>query len=139
MSIILAILFQNLTTEVKGGSFAATDSHMDIRQSGLQGDDAAWQSTIYNQIARPFAWLNFGDADLAPRTWRDVEPRDDLKGNAAQFQAFGTAIETLSRGGVQFKDPAAVRAFAAKKFGLDDMPEFEIKPPAPAATGAFGK
>ncbi len=138
MAIILAILFQNLTTEVKGGSFAATDSHMDIRQSGLQGDDAAWQSTIYNQIARPFAWLNFGDADLAPRTWRDVEPRDDMKGNAAQFQAFGTAVETLSRGGVQFKDAAAVRAFAAKKFGLDGLPDFDIKPPAPAA-GGFGK
>ncbi len=139
MSIILAILFQNLTTEVKGGSFAATDSHMDIRQSGLQGDDAAWQNTIYNQIARPFAYLNFGDADLAPRTWRDVEPRDDLKGNAAQFQAFGTAVETLSRGGFQFKDADAVRLFAAKRFGLDGMPEFTIKPPAPASTGAFGK
>lgn len=138
MSIILAILFQNLTTEVKGGSFAATDSHMDIRQSGLQGDDAAWQNTIYNQIARPFAYLNFGDADLAPRTWRDVEPRDDLKGNAAQFQAFGTAIQALSTGGVEFTDPKQVRAFAAKAFGLNQLPDFTIKAPAPKSSGGGG-
>lgn len=138
MSIILAILFQNLTTEVKGGSFAATDSHMDIRQSGLQFDDAAWQNTIYNQIARPFAYINFGDADLAPRTWRDVEPRDDLKGNAAQFQAFGTAIQALSTGGVEFTDSKQVQEFAAKAFGLNNLPDFTIKAPAPKASGGGG-
>lgn len=137
MAIILAILFQNLTTEVKGGSFAATDSHMDIRQSGLQGDDAAWQNTIYNQIARPFAWLNFGDADLAPWTFRDVEPRADLEGNAKQFLQFGTAIEMLARGGVKFKDVEELRKFAAKKFGLDSLPDFEIG--APVAGGGMSK
>lgn len=140
MAIILAILFQNLTTEVKGGSFAATSAHMDIRQSGLQGDDAAWANTIYNQIARPFAWLNFGDADLAPRTWRDVEPRDDLRGNATQFQQFATAIELLARGGVQFSDVDELRDFASKAFGLNGLPGFTIKAPAPApAGGGFGK
>ncbi len=140
MSIILAILFQNLTTEVKGGSFAATSAHMDIRQSGLQGDDAAWANTIYNQVARPFAWLNFGDADLAPRTWRDVEPRDDLRGNATQFQQFATAIELLARGGVQFSNVEELRTFAAKAFGLNGLPDFSISAPAPApAGGGFGK
>lgn len=135
MAIVLAMLFQNLTTEVKGGSFAATSAHMDIRQSGLQGDDAAWKNTIYNQIARPFAYLNFGDADLAPWTWRDVEPRADLEGNAKQFQQFGTAIEVLARGGVKFKDVEELRAFAAKHFGLDGLPDFEI---GDAVVGGLG-
>ena len=138
MSIVLALLFQNLTTEVKGGSFAATSAHMDIRQSGLQGDDAAWRATIYNQIARPFAYLNFGDADLAPWTWRDVEPREDLEHNARQFQAMGAALEILARGGIKFKDVEQLRLFAAKKFGLDGLPDFDIGDP-PAAAGGMGK
>lgn len=137
MAIVLALLFQNLTTEVKGGSFAATSAHMDIRQSGLQGDDAAWRDTIYNQIARPFAWINFGDADLAPWTWRDVEPRADLEGNAKQFQQFGTAIEVLARGGLKFKDVEELRKFASEKFGLNGLPDFEIGDPV--AGGGMGK
>jgi hypothetical protein len=139
MAIVLALLFQNLTTEVTGGSFAATSSHMDIRQSGLQGDDAAWRNTIYHQIARPFAYLNFGDADLAPWSWRDVEPRADLEGNAKQFQQFGTAIEVLARGGVKFKDTEELRAFAAKAFGLNGLPDFSIGDPIAGGLGGGTK
>jgi phage gp29-like protein len=135
MAIVLAMMFQNLTTEVKGGSFAATSAHMDIRQSGLQGDNQAWKQTIYEQIARPFAYLNFGDADLAPWTWWDVEPRDDLKGNAQQFKEFGYALEVLARGGIKFKNVEELRAFAAKKFGLDGLPDFEI---GEAVVGGLG-
>jgi phage gp29-like protein len=135
MDLILAILFQNLTTEVKGGSYAAASSHMDIRQSGLQFDDAAWSETIMRDVARPFAWLNFGDADLAPVTYRDVEPRADLEGNAKQFQQFGTAIEVLARGGVKFKDVEEVRKWAAERFGLYGLPDFEI---GDAVVGGLG-
>ena len=139
MSIVLAILMQNLTTEVKGGSYAATSAHMDIRQSGIQGDNTAWKNTIYNQIARPFAFFNFGDADLAPWTWWDVSPREDYASNAAQFMQFGTAIEVLRRGGVEFSDPQAVRKFAADKFGLDELPEFSITDPVASGGGSsFG-
>jgi hypothetical protein len=138
LDIILAILFQNLTTEVKGGSFAATSAHMDIRQSGLQGRNDAWKNTIYRDVARPFAYLNFGDADLAPHTWRDVEPREDVEHNAKQFQQFGTAIEVLARGGVKFKDVEELRAFAAKRFGLVGLPDFEIGDPV-SGGGMLGK
>lgn len=139
MAIVLAILFQNLTTEVTGGSFAATSAHMDIRESGIQADNAAWKNTIYNQIARPFAWLNFGDADLAPWTEWDVRPRADLEGNAKQFAAFATALQAMKAGGFEFSDPAALRAFAAKSFGLVDIPEMKASAPVAApAKGGFG-
>lgn len=137
VSIVLAILFQNLTTEVTGGSYAAANAHMDIRQSGLQFDNDAWKNSLYTQLARPFAWLNFGDADLAPTTCWDVAPRDDLKSNADQFAKFGTAIEVLRRGGVEFDDVDALRRFAAEKFGLDDLPKFKITDPV--ASGGLGK
>lgn len=133
MSIVLAILFQNLTTEVKGGSFAATSAHMDIRQGGLEFDNNAWRYTLRQQIARPFAAFNFGDPRLAPWTKYDVTPRDELTSNADMFQKFGTAVEVLRRGGIEFDDPEALRKFAAKRFGLRQLPTFKIVPPVSAS------
>lgn len=137
MSIVLAILFQNLTTEVNGGSFAATTAHMDIRQGGLEFDNNAWRYTIRQQIARPFCEFNFGDPRLAPWTKYDVTPRDEFISNADMFNKFGTAVEVLRRGGVQFTAPG-LRKFAAKRFGLRGMPPFKIVAPVGKSAGAAG-
>lgn len=133
MAIVLALLFQNLTTEVKGGAFAATSAHMDIRQSGIQFDGQAWKATLYNQVARPFAFLNFGDADLAPWTEWDIASRDDYSANAERFAKFGTAFHILRMGGMAFNDVEELRKFAAKSFGLDNLPGFNIEPPITGA------
>ena len=138
MAIVLAILMVNLTTEVNGGSFAAADVHMDIRQGGTQFDNQAWAYTIYNQLARPFAYLNFGDANLAPWTRWDVVGRGEYQDNAKQFKEFGTAIEVLRRGGVQFKDVEQVRSWAAERFGLDGLPDFDIVQPVGGGSAGAG-
>jgi phage gp29-like protein len=137
MSIVLAILFQNLTTEVKGGSFAATTAHMDIRQGGLEFDNNAWRYTLRQQIARPFCEFNFGDPRLAPWTKYDVVPRDEFISNAEMFNKFGTAVEVLRRGGVEFTS-SGLRKFAAKRFGLRGLPPFKIVPPVGKSGGAAG-
>jgi len=137
MAIVLALLFQNLTTEVTGGSLAATSAHMDIRDSGIQDDNTAWRNTLHGQVARPFAFFNFGDADLAPWTEWDVASRSQYEANAKQFQAFGTAIEVMARGGVKFQDVEQVRRFAASRFGLDGLPDFVIGDPV--SSGGLGK
>lgn len=132
MAIVLSLLFQNLTTEVTGGSFAATSAHMDIRDSGIQDDNAAWRSTLHDQVARPFAFLNYGDPDLAPWTEWDVASRSQYSENAKGIQLVGQAIEVLRRGGVKFKDPDDVRAWISKSFGLDDVPAFDLVEPVVA-------
>jgi hypothetical protein len=136
-AIVLAILFQNLTTEVKSGALASTEAHMDIRQSGIEADNEAWRATLHNQVARPFAYLNFGDADLAPWTDWDVQNRQNLVENGKKFQQFGTAVEVLRRGGVQFLDVEELRTWAAKTLGLDGLPDFEITDPV--ASGGMGQ
>jgi phage gp29-like protein len=138
MAIVLALLFQNLTTEVKGGSFAATSAHMDIRDSGIQDDNAAWRSTLHDQVARPFAEFSFGDPELAPWTEWDVASRAQYAANAAQFKEFGNAFMGLARAGVQFVDVEQVRRWAATRFGLDGLPDFKIGEPAPGGGGGFG-
>lgn len=138
MAIVLALMFQNLTTEVKGGAFSATTAHMDIRQSGLKHDNTAWKHTIYQQYARAFALINFGDADLAPWTDWDVRAKDDYANNARQFQAFGTAVETLARGGLKFTDTNALIKFARETLGLEKLPDFTIGDPVSSSGGGFG-
>lgn len=137
MAIVLALLFQNLTTEVRGGSLAATSAHMDIRDSGIQDDNAAWRSTLHDQVARPFAFFNFGDPDLAPWTEWDVASRAQYKENALQFKELGNALMSMAKGGIQFKSSAEVRKFAAQRFGLDGLPDFDIAPP-PTTGGSDG-
>jgi phage gp29-like protein len=106
--ITLALLGQNLTTEVKEGSFAAARVHGDVRQAFIEFDNRALTQTIYTQIARPFAALNFGDADLAPWTSRDIMPYEDNATLAQTFSSFSAALLALRNAGVELEDPAAL-------------------------------
>jgi phage gp29-like protein len=135
MDIVLAILMVNLTTEVKVGSFAATDAHMDKERGGTEFDNQAWKSTISNQVARPFAFMNYGDPDLAPWTEWDIKSREETDLRAKGFQAFGTAVEVLRRGGVKFKNVEELRAFATKTFDLQQIPDFELVDPVAGGMG----
>lgn len=134
MSIVLAILFQNLTTEVKEGSYAAARVHSDVRQGALQADNKSLSMAIYHQLARPFAEINFGNPELAPFTEWNVQPTEDFHTNADLFQKFGTAVEVLRRGGVQFSDADAVRKFARDEFGIS-LPAIEFKDPVSSGLG----
>jgi phage gp29-like protein len=136
MAIVLSIMFQNLTTEVTGGSLAATSSHMDVRDDSAAYDNKEWSATI-RQVSKPFAWINYGDPALAPKTRWDVQKRGEWEANAKQFQQFGTAIEVLRRGGIEFDSPEEVRKFASDRFGLRALPTFKIVPPV--AVGGGGK
>ncbi len=130
MAIVLAILMQNLTTQVDGGSYGAAKVHMDVKSQGDDLDNQILKGVIYRDIARPFAYLNFGDANLAPMTWFDVTPVERYESNAKQLVQFGSAISSLRQGGVEFKDPAEVRRWAAERFGLTGLPDFKITEPA---------
>ena len=71
----LAILWQNLTTEIKEGSFAAARMHGDVRQAAIEFDNLGESRWIYGQVARPFAFVNYGDPELAPWTSRVARTR----------------------------------------------------------------
>jgi hypothetical protein len=138
MAIILALLFENLTTEVKGGSFAAANQHENILQAGIRYVNTILVETL-PQIARPFAWLNFGDPDLAPWSSLNVKPPSEYSANADNFSKFGTAVEVLARGGIQFADEAELRRFAHERFNLRGLPKFKIgPPPAQGGSGSSG-
>jgi hypothetical protein len=129
MAIVLAILMVNLTTEVKGGSYAAASVAQDKELGGTQFDNQNWKSTLYSQVARPFAFLNFGDADLAPWTWYDIAANKELEDRSKRFYSFGQGVEVLRRGGVEFTDASEVHAWAVDHLGLTGLPKFKIVEP----------
>jgi hypothetical protein len=135
MAIVLAILMQNLTTQVDGGSYGAAKVHMDIKSQGAEMDNQRWAGVIYRDLARPFAYLNHGDANLAPMTWWDVTPVERYESNAKQLVQFGTAVEVLRRGGIEFEDVDEVRRWASERFGLTGLPKFKIVQPVSAGGG----
>jgi hypothetical protein len=134
-SIILAMQGQNLTTEVDEGSLAAARVHAGVKQSKLKSDERIEALTTYQQIARPFALVNYGDPDIAPVTRRDITPVEDYDSNAKLFQAIGTAIDQMAKGGIRFDDPRDLIRFIRESFGLHSFPSFTIGDPVSSGMG----
>ena len=128
-SITITILGQNLTTQAAEGSFAAARVHGDVKQTILEHDEATLSALVYEQIARPWALYNFGDADLAPRTHWDIRPTEDQTARVAVLNQFALACQALTSAGVRF-DPGAL----AKEFHLPFDSQFAGVPKPERAT-----
>lgn len=113
------LLGQNLTTEVKGGSFAATMGHMQIRNDLLTGDAENLGRCIQQQGLEPFTQINFGDKRLAPLPQWKTKPADDKVTS-------GTAIKNLGDGLL------AIKKIGAKPDVDKLMANFEIPITGPA-------
>jgi phage gp29-like protein len=88
--IAIAILGQNLTTEVKTGSKAAALVHEVLRiDKALQ--DAKFAVVVRQQILTWYCEYNYGDPDLAPTPIYEVEPPDDAQGEALALKTMGEA------------------------------------------------
>lgn len=109
--ITLALLAQTLTTSMPaegGSSYAAARVHAGVLQGLMEADARALALTVYQQIARPFAAVNFGDPDLAPRVLWDVTPFEDAKTKAMAAMQLAEMINFLRIGGFKM-DPVDVR------------------------------
>ena len=69
----IAVLGQNLTTEVEGGSFAAAQIQNRVRLDYLEADAAALAG-FQHDVLRCWAELNLGNPDLAPKPFFDTTP-----------------------------------------------------------------
>ena len=103
---------------------AAARVHANVLQTWLAADARALAQTLYRDVLRPFAALNFGDPELAPVPTWDVSPPEDLETKARTLQAFGQGVNQLRLGGVRVK---RLERFAAK-FGLDLGELEEVNP-----------
>lgn len=96
IDIAIAILGQNLTTQVNGGSLAATKEHSLVRIDKAK-EDAAIGDAIRDQVLTWWAEYNYGDPELAPRITIEVEPPENETEEGAALKALGDGIDSLNR------------------------------------------
>ncbi|WP_407540476.1 DUF935 family protein [Deinococcus radiomollis] len=100
-SIGVAVLGQNLTTEIRGGSFAAASVHDRIRQDILEADANMLQQAELEGILKPWALFNYGSTDLAPIPDYKTDPPTDTKVKADSLSTIGDVIGKFQDAGIQ--------------------------------------
>lgn len=136
--IAICIKGQNLTTEVKGGSFAAAAVHEGVDLRVLM-KDAGVTDTLVGQAI--WHWVVFNKklseketADiLLPRCAYVVEPPDDELKEAQTIEAVGAAVTACQLAGVDVNVEAMVESF-----GIPVHPPEDADDDATAAPGASG-
>jgi hypothetical protein len=111
-SIAILIRGGNLSTEVKGGSFAATESQSETGDASKRRFDAqSLTTTIHDQSLVWWAQFNYGDQGLAPWPVYPVEPKKDLKTRAEVLNVASTALDRLLTNGLPVDEVAFCEEF----------------------------
>ncbi len=122
--ISIAVLGQNLTTEVKGGSYAAAETHMRVRDEIMEADQRIIEDGV-NTLIRWIWEINFqGD----PPVFSFCEAAEDLKALAARDQMLYAA-------GARFTP-----AYWQRMYGMepDDLDQAAISAQASPSPGGSG-
>jgi phage gp29-like protein len=127
-AIAVAVLGQNLTTEVQGGSYAAARVHGQVRQDLLEADAEYLSTALRNGVLRTWAEWNLGDPELAPWPKWDYTPPEDQAAKADTLQKLSSAVAAFVQAGM----PVDLYALA-QEFGL---PVLEQKNLVRLASGA---
>lgn len=129
--ITLSLLAQTLTTSMPaegGSSYAAARVHAGVLQGLMEADARALSVTVFRDLARPFAALNFGSPDLAPEVAWDVTPFEDAKTKALAFMQLMEGLNFARVAGLKF-DPRNVRRLIRNTIpGFDPGPAKGVDP-----------
>lgn len=132
-NIAITITGQNLTTEVKGGSYAAAAVHETVRGDIIKLDGEQATDLFHSQCMEPLAVTNYGDADMAPFPNWDTSPPADQKLEADSFRVLGQAINELRKAGA----PVDVVALA-NRFGIPLLLSTETDEETLPPSGLYG-
>ena len=99
-AISIAVLGQNLTTEVKGGSRAAASVHDEVRQDLKEYDAETLSTCLRDQGLVPWARWNLGDPELAPYPCWKTDPPRDQKAEGESLETLGKAVLALQNAGI---------------------------------------
>ena len=95
--IAIAIAGQNLTSEIKGGSYAAADVHKYIANILISADADALSSCLRKQSLIWWAQFNLGNKNLAPWPCWDTTPPLDTKALVDTWNTAGDALGKLRK------------------------------------------
>jgi hypothetical protein len=109
----VAILGQNLSTEVSGPVATGATLHGKVIQVYVNDDNEKLHTCVRDQSLRYWAEFNFGNGSLAPWATYDVTPPEDKKQKVDVLNAVADALGKLTNAGA----PVDVRAFL-ESFGI---------------------
>jgi len=136
-SIAVTLLGQNLTTEVKGGSFAATTAHDRIRGDYLRADAETLATTLRDQLIVRWGRFNVPGwrDELAPwPTWDTTAPPD----RAQESETLGrvaTAVQVFQQTGMPVDYVELFRRVGVPMVKGQDPNAVQPPQPAPAPAG----
>lgn len=132
--ISIAILGQNLTTKVDGGSLAAARTHKAVEDMLIESDAQAESTFLREQVLNWWALYNFGDAALAPWPKRELSEPEDLTATASLWKECGDAVLSLKTAGISVDLEATAERFGIPVASAEAQNGSE--PPKEASGGA---
>lgn len=122
---------QNLTTEIKGGSYAAALVHQNVKHDKLAADSVGIGACLGRDVVKPFiVWHDYPTNTEAPEMGYDVEPPEDRKAKADVLNAVGTAIGLFAVNQVPVSVPKILEDYDVP---VAEEPDELPKPPLNAA------
>jgi hypothetical protein len=130
-AIAIALLGQNLSTEVTGGSYAAATVHTEVKDSVLRMYAAALSTCLHDQVLSAWAGQNFDDESAAPwPVWETTPQRD----RSAVITSFAGAAAGLAAAGVDVRALAESLGLPLVQAPPGNIPR-EPSPAPPALEG----
>jgi phage gp29-like protein len=131
-SIAIVVLGQNLTSEVKGGAYAAAQVHERVAAAIIRSDATTLSGALRSQVLVEWAALNHGPkADgKAPRPAWDTEPPEDKKGTAEAVKTGAEGLVTLRKSRLPVDFAKVCERLGIPLIEGAEIPEFEEEPPA---------
>jgi phage gp29-like protein len=123
----ICILGQNLTSNVDGGSYAATEIHAGIEKNLIKSDSQTLSTVLRNQLLMYWIDDNFGVPELTPYPSWDLETKEDL---TEIIDGYIKADELLKSNGFKIDNlPELLETFGFKVVKAEETPQSnEIKP-----------
>lgn len=138
MGFTLAIVGQNLTSEVSGGSLAAANTH-ERKELRVFRYVAKKLGRILQEQSLPWwAEYNFGDRKLAPYPRWATDPPEDKGAKVAMLGALGTGLVALQTVGFKLSAKAIEEQYGIKLEEMSDAEVEALKPPEPALPAGGG-
>ncbi len=131
-SIAVRVNGQNLTTEVKGGSYAAATVHANVRLDLIQFDETTLAGSMRDQVLTRWARVNFGAGTRVPWARWNTKPPETRKTTGEGLEATGKGIKALQETGAKPDVDAILEDQGIPTTG----PAGEPPAPAPAAGAA---
>lgn len=133
-AVAIALTGTNLTTQIEGGSFAASKTAENVEQGRKRTIARCLETTFRSQLIVWWTEFNFASA-AAPWPHYEIDPPRDLQAAATRFAAGSTGLKTLTDAGFE-PEPGQddeLAALVGLRVQKSQQAPAAAKPPPPAA------